>query len=57
MKKQQIIIAAGWLAWLLMLGVVGGMEHGAIRPSSGIIGTFSLLAAGSLSMWKAGVLK
>ena len=55
--RQTITAAAGGLAWLLMLGVVGGMDLGSIPVGTGIICSFSLLAAGTTALWKAGWLR
>lgn len=49
--------ALGWISWLIMLGVVGGMDTGRIGVCAGILCSFGLLAAGALFLRKAGWLK
>lgn len=51
MRRWTII---GWIALLLMLGVVGGMDVGRIGVASGIITSVALLGIGTAALRKAG---
>ena len=55
--KKRICAAAGMVCFLLMLGVIGGMDAGSIRFGAGAAWAFGLEAAGIAALWKAGVLK
>ena len=54
--KRRIAETIGWLAWLLMLGVVGGTEFGTL-PLRAMWWAFLLLAVGAASLYKAGVIR
>ena len=55
--KKRICVALAWLAFLLMLGVIGGMDAGSIRFGAGAAWAIGLEAVGVAALWKAGVLK
>ena len=55
--KRRICAAAGLVCFLLVLGVVGGMDAGSIRFGAGAAWAFGLEAVGVAALWKAGVLK
>lgn len=52
--KLRIWTLTGWLALLLMLGVVGGMDTGRITIAAGIVSSFALLGVGAVALRKAG---
>ena len=54
--KRLIAVTIGWLCWLLMLGVVGGTERGWI-PMSAMWWAVGLMAVGTASLWKGGVIR
>ena len=54
--KRNIAEAIGWLCWLLMLGIVGGCEIGAIALGA-MWWAFLLLAVGATALYKAGVIR
>ena len=56
-KKSAVLAAAGWSCMLLLLGVLGGMDRGAIGVCAGLAASFGLLAGGALALWKAGWLR
>ena len=51
------LAAIGWVCWLLMLGVVGGLDQGTLSLAAGIPLSFGLLTAGALALRKAGWLR
>ena len=53
--KRKIAEAVGWLSWLLSLGMVGGMERGAVSLGAGAAWAFGLLILGAAAMYKAGL--
>ena len=55
--KSRICAAAGLVCFLLVLGVVGGMDAGSIRIGAGTAWAFGLEAAGIAALWKAGVIR
>lgn len=55
--KRTICIAVGALAFLLMLGVIGGMDLGTIRFGAGAAWAIGLEAAGIAALWKGGVIR
>ena len=54
--KRRIAETIGWLAWLLMLGVVGGCDLGTL-PLTAMWWAFGLLAVGTAALYKAGVIR
>ena len=55
--KRTICRAVGFLLFVLMLGIVRGMDAGSIRFGAGAAWAIALEAAGIAALWKAGVLK
>ena len=55
--KKRICEICAWLAFLLMLGVIGGMDAGSIRFGAGAAWAFGLEAVGLAALWKAGWIK
>ena len=55
--KKRICVAVAWLAFLLMLGVIGGMDLGTIRFGAGAAWAIGLEAVGVAALWKAGVIR
>ena len=55
--KRTICAALGWLCFLVMLGVIGGMELGGIPLGRGAAWAFGLELLGAAALWKAGVLR
>lgn len=55
--KKRICIAVAWLAFLLMLGVIGGMDHFVIPTGRGGALVFGLAAVWAAGLWKAGWIK
>ncbi|MBO7668342.1 MAG: hypothetical protein J6T26_07760 [Firmicutes bacterium] len=55
--KKRICAAVGLICGMLMLGVVRGMETGAIRLGAGAALTFGLELFGAACLYKAGVIR
>lgn len=55
--KRTICIALGLLAFVLTLGVVGGMEMGAMPIGKGAALAFGSESLSAALLWKAGVLR
>ena len=52
--KKRICVALAWLAFLLMLAVVDGMDHFVIPSGRGAILLAVLTSAWVFGLWKAG---
>jgi hypothetical protein len=55
--KKRLCVAVGLLAFLTMLGVVGGMEWGSITLGRGIALAAACELVGAALLWKGGVLR
>ena len=55
--KKAVMAAVGWLAFLAMLGVVGGMEHFTVPVGRGAALAFGLTAVWAACLYKAGWLR
>ncbi len=53
--RRAIAEGIGWLAWLMTLGLIGGMERGKLPLSTGAGWAFGLLILGTAAMYKAGL--
>lgn len=54
--KKRICVAVGLLAFLTMLGIVGGTERGWL-PMTAVWWAFLLELVGAALLWKAGVIR
>ena len=52
--KKRITETVGWLALLIMLGVVRGMDLGTVRVGAGAAWAIGLEAVWAACLWKAG---
>ena len=52
--KKRVCAAAGWLAFLAMLGTVGGMELGTVAVGAGAAMAAALAAVWAALLYKAG---
>ena len=55
--KKTVTAAAGWLAFLAVLGIVGGMEWGDIPTLRGGALAAACELIGAAAWWKAGVIR
>lgn len=55
--KKRLCAAAGWLAFLTMLGTVGGMELGTVTVGAGAALALGLAAVWAALLYKAGWLR
>lgn len=55
--KRRICIVLGALAFMLMLGVVGGMERDLMPMGRGTVLALVYEAVGAFCFWKAGVIR
>ena len=55
--KKRICVALAWLAFLLMLAVVDGMDHFVIPAGRGGALIAGLTAVWAFGLWKAGWIK
>ena len=55
--KKRICVALAWLAFLLMLAVVDGMDHFVISAGRGGVLIGGLTAVWVFGLWKAGWIK
>ena len=55
--KRRICVAVGLLAFLAMLGIVGGMEWGDIPVLRGAVLAAFCEATGAVLLYKAGVVR
>lgn len=55
--KRTICRAVGFLAFMLMLGFVGGMERELIAVGKGAALALGCEIVGAAALWKAGVLR
>jgi len=55
--KKAVTAAVGWLAFLAMLGVVGGMDLGLMPVLRGGILAAACELVGAAAWWKAGVFR
>ena len=52
--KRRIVESLAWLAFLLMLAVVDGMDHFVISAGRGGVLIGGLVAVWAFGLWKAG---
>lgn len=57
MIKKRICATLGFLAFLLMLGFVGGMERELIAVGKGAALALSCEIVGAAALWKGGVIR
>lgn len=55
--KRTICAAVGWLCFLVMLGVIGGMDMGVMPIGRGAALALGCEIVGAAALWKGGVIR